>query len=145
MLLGDLESGAAADALSEDDLGDVENWIDAGDLLYFFADELYGGLIRKYENIYPFGGCDKLLTSCDLRAAATAFLEISAVTTFAAYLVISTLIVLNSADSTLSTSSVIAPVIDAALRRHMLWGLVRMLSGRLEFCASPRGAERKFS
>ena len=145
MLLGDLESGTAANALSEDDLGDVEKWIDAGDLLYFLTNELYSGLIRKYGNINAFGGCDELLAAGDLRAASTAFLEIAAVTTFAAYLVISAVIALNSAVSTLSTSSVFAPVIDAALWRHTLWGLVCMLDGRLEFRACPRGTESKFS
>ena len=147
VFLGDLDDRAATDALGEDDLRDVEQRVDAGDLLDLLADELDGGLFRDDGDGDAFGGRDEFLTA-DLRAAAS--LEVAAITTFAAATVVAPVVALAAAVSASATVSafaaavVFAPVIAAALRVLALGGFVGVLGGWLGFRTRPRGAEREF-
>ena len=139
VFLGDLEERAATGALGEDDFRDVEEWIDAGDLLDLLADEFDRGLVGDDGYGDAFGGRDEFLAA-DLRAAATAFLEISAVSSVALASAFSSFMAFSS----FSASAVFAPGLAAALWVLALGGLVGLLGGWLGFGARPRGAEREF-
>ena len=139
VFLGDLEERAATGALGEDDFRDVEEWIDAGDLLDLLADELDRGLVGDDGDGDAFGGRDEFLAA-DLRAAATAFLEISAVSSVPLASAFSSFMAFPS----FTASAVFAPSLAAALWVLALGGLVGVLGGWLGFGARPRGAEREF-
>ena len=156
VFFGDLENRAATGALGEDDFRDVEERIDAGDLVDLLANELDGGFFRDDGDVDSFGRRNEFLAA-GFRGAATSFLEIAAVSSVALSTVIaavssfalSTVIAAVSsfaAVTPVAAATCVAPVIAAALRVVALGGFVGVfLGGWLRLRARPRGAEGEFS
>jgi len=168
--LRDLKNRVAAVALGEDDLRDIEEWVDAGDLMDFFADELDRLLLRDKGHGDTFGGSDFLA----LKLRASAFVEIVAVTsglapivsaaapvvTSTALIAVVRLIAVVASTALIAVIALIAvvaliastaliavipsgPVIAAAWFVFAFAGVLKCLLRRIGFCAGPCGTECK--
>lgn len=89
LLFGDFKGSDGAGAVVEDDFSEVVEGVDAGDVLDFFAEELYGVFVRIDVDVDAFCGLDFFAT----RLGAFVFIEIAAVVAVAGAVVVIAIVV----------------------------------------------------
>ena len=129
---GDFENGAAARALGEDDLRDIEERIDAGDVLDFLGDELDRGFLGDEFHGDAFGRCD--LLALEVRAAAASPIGITASAASASALG-ATAVIAPAAVVAVATAASVAGIVPAvaslARLEFTLCGVLEFLLDRL--------------
>ena len=68
LFFGNFEMGAAAGALGEDNFCDIEERVNAGDVMDFFADKLDRGFVRNEGDVDAFCGSDFFTAGLGARA-----------------------------------------------------------------------------
>ncbi len=138
LFLGNLKGGAAAGALGEDDLCDIEEWIDAGDLVDFLADELDGVFLRGEGDGDALGGGD--LLAAEVISAACVAVEVAAVSSALAAIASAVI----AATASASAFAGIAAVVPAAWLEIARWEVFVFFRGGIGLGACPGGTEREF-
>lgn len=119
--------GAAASAFGEDDFSDIEEWVNASDVMNFFADELDGGFIRYQGDVDAFSWGDFFANGFGARSA---FFKTAVSTTLAAVI-------------TLIAVVVSASVVSAAGCEIAFFRFAELLFRACGFGARPGGTECK--
>ncbi len=146
-LIGDFEGGAAAGALGEDDLRDIEKRVDTCDLMDFLADELDRLFLRDEGDVDSFGRLDFL--AAEVIATATVAVEVPAIPPAATLTAVSSAVIavtattsatLGTATATATALAGITTVVPAAGFEITWWDvLVFLWSGPSDFARAQAG------